>query len=30
MKELKSKEIPGTPELLADKLKEVYDDLNRN
>lgn len=29
MKELKSKEIPGTPELLADKLKEVYDDLSK-
>jgi DNA polymerase I-like protein with 3'-5' exonuclease and polymerase domains len=26
--ELKSKQIPGTPELLADKLKEVYDEIS--
>jgi len=30
MIEFKSKEVPGTPELLADKLKEVYDELRRN
>jgi uracil-DNA glycosylase family 4 len=29
MKELKSKNIPSSPELLADKLKEVYDDLSK-
>uniref|UniRef100_A0A6M3KG31 Putative DNA polymerase n=1 Tax=viral metagenome TaxID=1070528 RepID=A0A6M3KG31_9ZZZZ len=30
MIELKSKEIPGTPELLADKLRGVYDALPNN
>jgi hypothetical protein len=29
MKDLKSKDIPSTPELLADKLREVYNDLSK-
>jgi uracil-DNA glycosylase family 4 len=29
MKELKSKSIPSSPELLAEKLQEVYNDLSR-
>jgi len=27
MKEIKSKDIPGDAEKLADKLKEIYDEL---
>jgi len=30
MIELKSKQVPHTPELLADKLKEIYDTLRSN
>ena len=27
MIELKSKQVPDTPELFADKLKEIYNDI---
>ncbi len=30
MKEVKSKVIPSSPELLAEKLQEIYNDLRRN
>ncbi len=30
MKELKSKQIPGTPELLADKLSDIYNELSNH
>jgi len=28
MKELKSKQIPSSPEALADKLKDIYEGLS--